>query len=73
MTVPTAEVIERAGGEARDVDADVTQAADLERLVAAAVDLGGRLDVLVNNAGIVGGSSLLRRATRNGKSISTPI
>lgn len=40
------------GGLARFVVADVTRAADCGRLVQAALDLGGRLDVLVNNAGI---------------------
>jgi NAD(P)-dependent dehydrogenase (short-subunit alcohol dehydrogenase family) len=34
------------------VPADVTVAADAERLIAAALDASGRLDVLVNNAGI---------------------
>ncbi len=40
-----------AGGRARFVAADVTQGADWARLVAAAQDFGGRLDVIVNNAG----------------------
>jgi NAD(P)-dependent dehydrogenase (short-subunit alcohol dehydrogenase family) len=57
--VPTVEVIERAGGQARYLTADVTRIADLERLIDAALDFGGRLDIVVNNAGKVGGSSLL--------------
>ena len=40
------------GGRAVGVRADVSSRADCERLVAAAVDAFGRLDVLVNNAGI---------------------
>jgi 3-oxoacyl-[acyl-carrier protein] reductase len=40
-----------AGGKARFVAADVTKGADWQALVAAAQDFGGRLDVIVNNAG----------------------
>lgn len=43
--------IQAAGGRARFVAADVTQGADWARLVAAAQEFGGRLDVIVNNAG----------------------
>ena len=45
--------IESAGGRALAVPADVTQAADIQRLIRAAVDTFGQLDVLVNNAGII--------------------
>ena len=48
-----AEAIERAGGRAVPVAADVTVAADVRRLVATAVETFGRLDVLVNNAGVL--------------------
>jgi NADP-dependent 3-hydroxy acid dehydrogenase YdfG len=41
-----------AGGQVAVHSADVTQRADLERLVSAAVEQFGRLDVLVSNAGI---------------------
>ncbi|HEY8527072.1 MAG TPA: SDR family oxidoreductase [Acidimicrobiales bacterium] len=44
--------IERAGGRAVAVEADVTRAADGERMVRAALDSFGRLDVLVNNVGV---------------------
>ncbi|MEV4599687.1 SDR family oxidoreductase [Amycolatopsis sp. NPDC049253] len=44
--------IQAAGGRAEMLDVDVTQRADLERLVARALDRFGRLDVLVANAGI---------------------
>ncbi len=43
--------IQAAGGQARFVAADVTQGDDWARLVAAAQEFGGRLDVIVNNAG----------------------
>ena len=46
------------GGEAVFVHLDVTHEADWERAVATAVSRFGRLDVLVNNAGIGGGSRL---------------
>jgi NAD(P)-dependent dehydrogenase (short-subunit alcohol dehydrogenase family) len=48
-----AEVIRAAGGRAEAAAADVTSAADVERLIVAAVDRHGRLDVLVNNAGVM--------------------
>lgn len=41
------------------VEADVSQIADLERLIAAAVKAFGRLDIMVNNAGIETRTSLL--------------
>ncbi|MET8846249.1 SDR family oxidoreductase [Amycolatopsis sp. NPDC004625] len=40
------------GGRAELLEVDVTRRADLERLVALAVDRFGRLDVLVANAGV---------------------
>src|SRR5262249_39234220 len=42
------------GGEAHFVPADVSRAADVERLVKATLDRFGRLDCAVNNAGIAG-------------------
>ena len=45
--------IRAAGGEAIAVVTDVAQRADLERLAAASVDAFGRIDVLVNNAGVM--------------------
>jgi 3-oxoacyl-[acyl-carrier protein] reductase len=44
--------IEAAGGRAVAIKADLRDAADLARLFQTAVDVFGRLDVLVNNAGV---------------------
>lgn len=49
----TARAIDSAGGEAVVVETDVTDADAAERMVAAAVDRYGGLDVAVNNAGII--------------------
>jgi len=48
----TAEEIARAGGKSLFVQADVSDAADGSRVVAEALGAFGRVDVLVNNAGI---------------------
>jgi len=48
-----ADAIERAGGRALPVSADVTVAADVCRLVEATIQAFDRLDVLVNNAGVL--------------------
>ncbi len=47
-----AQKIRADGGRAELLDVDVTRRADLERLVALAVERFGRLDVLVANAGV---------------------
>jgi glucose 1-dehydrogenase len=44
--------IEQLGGHAVGVQADVTKAGELHKMVRTAVDTYGRLDVLINNAGI---------------------
>jgi 3-oxoacyl-[acyl-carrier protein] reductase len=44
--------IEKAGGKAVAVGADLSKKADVDRLFARAKEAFGRLDVLVNNAGI---------------------
>ncbi|WP_411285865.1 SDR family NAD(P)-dependent oxidoreductase [Lapillicoccus sp.] len=51
--------ITRAGSEAIGVDADVSKVADLRRLIEVAVAQYGRIDVLVNSAGIETRTSLL--------------
>jgi NAD(P)-dependent dehydrogenase (short-subunit alcohol dehydrogenase family) len=50
----TAAMIAEAGRQSVTVPGDVTERADAERMVQAAVERWGRLDVLVNNAGITG-------------------
>ena len=49
----TVEAIRAAGGEAIYVAADVSREDEVKRLVASAVERWGRLDVMVNNAGIM--------------------
>ncbi|MDQ6930600.1 MAG: SDR family oxidoreductase [Candidatus Eremiobacteraeota bacterium] len=44
--------IEKLGSRAQAVEADVSKEPDVERLIAAAVNAFGSLDVMVNNAGI---------------------
>jgi glucose 1-dehydrogenase len=51
--------VEQAGGKAVGVEADITSAADLHRMMQTAIDSFGRLDVLVNNAGMETRQSLL--------------
>jgi glucose 1-dehydrogenase len=51
--------IEAAGGKAVGVQADVSRVADLQAMVTKAVESFGRLDVLVNNAGVETRTSIL--------------
>ncbi len=55
----TVEEVESAGGRAVFVEADVSLGADCERVASAALDAFGRVDVLVNNAGITRARPLL--------------
>lgn len=54
---PTEDVIAAQGGRATHIDADVSSQADCERLVAAAVERTGALDLVVNNAVLAGDHS----------------
>ena len=51
---PVAEEAEKLGAEALALAADVSRGAEVERMVGAVVDRFGRVDVLVNNAGLLG-------------------
>ncbi len=48
----TAEVIERAGGKAITVQADVSKVAEIERLFQTSIEQFGHLDIVVVNAGL---------------------
>src|ERR1700722_9347843 len=45
--------IQKAGGEGMIVKADVSDPADVKRLVTKTVETYGRVDVLINNAGVM--------------------
>ncbi len=51
---PVAGEVESSGAEVLALAADVSKSADVQRLVDAAVERFGRIDVLVNNAGVLG-------------------
>ncbi|MCA1848081.1 MAG: SDR family oxidoreductase [Actinobacteria bacterium] len=51
---PVAGEVEASGAEVLALAADVSKSADVERLVGAAVERFDRIDVLVNNAGVLG-------------------
>jgi NAD(P)-dependent dehydrogenase (short-subunit alcohol dehydrogenase family) len=51
---PVAEEVESSGAEALALAADVSESADVEGMVDAAVQRFGRIDVLFNNAGVLG-------------------
>lgn len=51
---PVAEEAESLGAEVLALAADVSKGADVKKLVGAAADRFGKIDVLVNNAGILG-------------------
>ena len=51
-------LIEEAGGKGIGIQADVSQAQDVDRVVKTTLDTHGRIDILVNNAGIGGGGPI---------------
>ena len=59
----TVESISAAGGHAVALTGDVTDSADAERMVGAAVENFGKLDLLVNSAGLTSRHSSLERAS----------
>jgi 3-oxoacyl-[acyl-carrier protein] reductase len=54
----TVEQIRKAGGEARVITTDVADPQQVDRLIEETVRRYGRVDVLVNNAGIIAGGRL---------------
>jgi glucose 1-dehydrogenase len=58
-TVTIEQQIAKLGSQSVGVEADVTKIADLQNLVAAAVRSFGRVDIMVNNAGIETRTSVL--------------
>src|SRR5690349_11427607 len=54
----TVRQIKEKGGEATSIAVDVTNAADVQAMVKAAVEIYGRLDCAYNNAGVGGGGRL---------------
>lgn len=55
--------VEGAGGRALACPTDVADEASIERMVQETVDTFGRIDILVNNSGIVASTSLLDQAS----------
>ena len=54
--------IKDAGGEALGLVADVSEAAQVNPMVDAVMDQHGRIDVLVNNAGLTGADAAFLRS-----------
>lgn len=54
----TAELVEQRGGAARAMTVDVADAAQVEKLAAAAGTYLGRVDLVVNNAGVAAGGAI---------------
>lgn len=61
--------IEAGGGKAVAVGGDLTQGADAERLMGEALGAFGRVDVLVNNAGLYPDSELLKMSEADWDSV----
>jgi len=54
------DAINSDGGDAISLQGDVTKASDVERVIQGVMDKWGRIDVLVNNAGTIKDSLLIR-------------
>jgi NAD(P)-dependent dehydrogenase (short-subunit alcohol dehydrogenase family) len=55
IEIDTDDVIQNRGGKSRYVQTDVRYAQEVENLVAQTVSVFGRLDIIVNNAGVLAG------------------
>jgi 3-oxoacyl-[acyl-carrier protein] reductase len=66
-----AQQVREAGRDAVVVQADVAQAADVDRLVAATIERFSRIDILVNNAGITKDTLLMRMGEDDWDSVIT--
>ena len=64
-----AETTAICGGRIRCVTGDVTTDADVKRLTDAAMAIGGRIDVLINNAGIANQGDLIDRPFADWKAV----
>ena len=53
----TMEAIQKQGGDTLAVQADISKEADVKRLVQATLEAYGHIDILINNAGVDGGTS----------------
>lgn len=59
----TVKTINDAGGEAAFITGDVTQLDDVERMVQFTVDTFGRVDILINSAGVIKRTEVIEDAT----------
>lgn len=60
----TVQEIEKEGGRAISVRCDVTQEEDVERLVTSVTEQFGRVDILINNAGVTTPEPFLKLTTK---------
>jgi len=54
----TSRHVEEAGGRVTSIQADISQTQDARRVVKTALEIFGRIDILINNAGISGGDAV---------------
>ncbi len=65
----TVEEIKKSGGEAIGIVANVTKADEVEKMFAQVIEKWGKLDVLVNNAGMTKDGLFLRMSQENWNSV----